>query len=132
MNGYKDGAALIGRIALALIFIASGFDKLMGFGGTTGYIAAQGVPLPQVAAAIAVVIELGGGLAILAGWMTRWAALALIVFLIVISPIFHNFWSMAGEERMINQIMFMKNLSILGGFLVLYAFGPGRYSIDKA
>jgi putative oxidoreductase len=132
MNGYKDGAALIGRIALALIFIASGFDKLMGFDGTVGYIKGQGVPLPEVAAAIAVVIELGGGLAILAGWMTRWAALALIVFLIVISPIFHNFWSMSGEDRMINQIMFMKNLSILGGFLVLYAFGPGRYSIDKA
>jgi putative oxidoreductase len=132
MNAYKDGAALIGRIALALIFIASGFDKLTGFADTVGYIKGQGVPLPEVAAAIAVLIELGGALAIFAGWMTRWAALTFIVFLIVISPIFHNFWSMVGDERMINQIMFMKNLSILGGFLVLFAFGPGRYSVDKA
>jgi putative oxidoreductase len=77
------------------------------------------------------VIELGGGLAIVAGWRTRWAALALAVFLIVISPIFHNFWAMQGEEQMMNQAMFMKNVSMLGGFLLLYAFGPGKYSVDK-
>ena len=132
MNEPRHGIALIGRIALALIFIVAGFQKLMGFGGTVEYIARQGVPLPQVAAGIAVAIELGGGLAVLAGWMTRLAALALIVFLIVITPIFHNFWAMAGEMRMINQIMFMKNLSIAGGFLILLAFGPGRYSVDKS
>src|SRR5215470_11488603 len=110
MHGQNDFAALIGRIALALIFITSGFSKLTGFAGTAGYIASKGVPLPEVAAGIAVLIELGGGLAIMAGWMTRWVAAAIIVFLIVISPIFHNFWTMEGAARMTNQIMFMKNV----------------------
>jgi putative oxidoreductase len=131
MNGQKDVAALIGRIALALIFVTSGFSKLTHFGETVGGIAGQGVPLPNVAAAIAVVVELGGGLAVLAGWMTRWIALAIVVFLIVITPIFHGYWSGAEAERMTNEIMFWKNVSILGGFLLLFAFGPGRYSVDK-
>ena len=131
MNGQKDVVALIGRIALALIFITSGFSKLTEFGGTVGEIADHGVPLPYVAAVIAIVIELGGGLAVLVGWMTRSAALAIVVFLIVITPIFHGYWSGAEAERMVNQIMFWKNVSMLGGFLLLFAFGPGRYSIDE-
>ena len=61
---------------------------------------------------------------------TRWAALAYVAFLIVITPIFHNFWTMQGAERMANNINFMKNVTILGGFLLLYAFGPGKYSVD--
>jgi len=132
MNGQKDGVALIGRIALAAIFVLSGLQKLVDFTGTASMIAGAGVPLPTVAAAVAVVIELGGGLAIFAGWMTRVAALAIVVFLIIVSPIFHNFWTMGGEERMINQVMFLKNVSMLGGFLLLMAFGPGRYSVDKS
>jgi len=132
MNGQKDGVALIGRIALAAIFVLSGLQKLVDFTGTVTMIAGAGVPLPMVAAAVAVVIELGGGLAIFAGWMTRVAALAIVVFLIIVSPIFHNFWTMEGEARMMNQIMFLKNVSMLGGFLLLMAFGPGRYSVDKS
>ena len=132
MNGQKDGVALIGRIALAAIFVLSGLQKLIDFTGTASMIAGAGVPLPTVAAALAIVIELGGGLAIFAGWMTRVAALAIVVFLIIVSPIFHNFWTMEGEARMMNQIMFLKNVSMLGGFLLLMAFGPGRYSVDKS
>ena len=132
MNGQKDGVALIGRIALAAIFVLSGLQKLVDFTGTVTMIAGAGVPLPMVAAAVAVVIELGGGLAIFAGWMTRVAALAIVVFLIIVSPIFHNFWTMEGEARMMNQVMFLKNVSMLGGFLLLMAFGPGRYSVDKS
>lgn len=132
MNGQKDGVALIGRIALAAIFVLSGLEKLVDFTGTASMIAGAGVPLPTVAAAVAVVIELGGGLAIFAGWMTRVAALAIVVFLIIVSPIFHNFWTMEGEARMMNQVMFLKNVSMLGGFLLLMAFGPGRYSVDKS
>jgi putative oxidoreductase len=131
MNGQKDGVALIGRIALALIFITSGFSKLTHFAGAAGSIADHGVPLPYVAAMIAIIIELGGGLAILTGWMTRWAAMAIVVFLIVITPIFHGYWSGPEAARMTNEIMFWKNVSMLGGFLLLFAFGPGRYSVDE-
>jgi putative oxidoreductase len=132
MNAQKDWAALLGRILLALMFVISGYGKLTGFDGTAGYIGSKGLPMPQVLAAVAVLIELGAGLAIIIGWKTRWAALAFIVFLIVISPIFHNFWAAPAEQMMAQQINFMKNLTILGGMLVLFAFGPGRYSLDKS
>jgi putative oxidoreductase len=69
--------------------------------------------------------------AILVGWKTRWAALALVVFLIVITPIFHGFWAASADQAMGQQINFMKNASILGGMLLLFAFGPGRYSVDR-
>jgi putative oxidoreductase len=132
MNGQKDWAALLGRILLAAIFVMSGLGKISGFEGTAGYIAAKGLPLPQVLTVIAIVIEVGGAAAVLAGWKTRWAALALSVFLIVITPTFHNFWAVPPEQMMEQQINFLKNVSILGGMLLLLAFGPGRYSVDKA
>ena len=132
MNVQKDWAALLGRIVLAVIFVVSGFGKLTGFDGTTGYIASKGLPMPQLLAAVSILIELGGGLAVIIGWKTRWAALAFIVFLIVITPIFHNYWAVPQEQMMGQQINFMKNLSMLGGFLLLLGFGPGRYSLDRA
>ncbi len=132
MNVQKDWAELLGRIVLAVIFVVSGFGKLTGFAGTAGYIASQGLPMPQLLAAVSILIELGGGLAVIIGWKTRWAALAFIVFLIVITPIFHNYWAAPQEQMMAQQINFMKNLSMLGGFLLLLGFGPGRYSLDRA
>ncbi|HSS71345.1 MAG TPA: DoxX family protein [Casimicrobiaceae bacterium] len=132
MNAQKDWAALVGRILLSILFIISGFEKISGFEGTAASIAGHGLPFSQVLAAGAIVIELGGGLAVLAGWKTRWVALALIVFMIVITPIFHNFWSAPPAQAMNQQINFMKNVSILGGIFLLLAFGPGRYSLDRA
>ena len=132
MNGQKDWAALLGRILLAGIFVISGFGKITGFEGTVSEIASKGLPLPQVLAVIAILIEFVGGLAIAAGWKTRWAALAFIVFMIVITPIFHGYWAAPPDQVMDQQINFMKNVSILGGSLLLFAFGPGRYSVDKA
>ena len=132
MNAQKDWAALLGRILLAGIFVVSGLEKITGFEGTAGHIAAKGLPLSQVLTAIAILFECGGGLAILAGWKTRWAALALVVFLIVITPIFHAYWAAPPEQMLNQQVNFLKNVSILGGILLLFAFGPGRYSVDKA
>jgi len=131
MSGQRDWAALIGRILLCILFIESGFGKIGGFEGTAGYIASRGLPFPQVLAAMSILVELGGGLAVLIGWKTRWVALVLIVFMIVITPIFHNFWSAPAATAMSQQINFMKNVSILGGIFLLLAFGPGRYSADK-
>ncbi len=123
--------ALAGRILLAAIFVISGFGKISGFDGVAGYIASKGLPMPQVLAAITVAIELGGGLLLLIGLKARWVALLFVVFLVIITPIFHNFWSADAAQAMDQQIHFMKNVSILGGFLLLYAFGPGRYSVDR-
>ena len=132
MKGQNDFAALLGRILLAAVFIPSGFSKIMDFSGTVGYIAGEHLPLPALAAAIAILIELGGGLMIIAGWKTRWVALATIVFMIVITPIFHNFWSAPEADKMMQQLNFVKNLGILGGIFLLFAFGPGRFSVDRS
>ena len=130
MEKSQDLIALIGRIAVAILFVTSGWGKMMDFGGTAGFIASNGIPLPQVATAITIVVELGLGLAIALGWQTRSAAAVIALWLIPTTFIFHNFWSAPAAEVMMQQINFMKNVSIFGAMLLLVAFGPGRYSLD--
>ena len=131
MNDEKSWAVLVGRMLLALLFVLSGFGKIPGFEGTAANIASQGLPMPHVLTVLAILFELGGGIAIVLGWKTRWAAGALILFTIVITPIYHRFWGVPPEVAADQHIHFMKNVSILGGLLILFAFGPGRYSMDK-
>ncbi|XVJ69057.1 MAG: DoxX family protein [Rhizobacter sp.] len=122
--------ALIGRVLLALMFVLAGISKIGGFDGTVGFIASKGLPLPSLLAVATIALELLGGLALMVGWQTRWAALALALFTLVASVIFHNFWALPAEQQMVQQLMFMKNLSVAGGMLVLSAFGAGAYSLD--
>ena len=123
--------ALIGRILLGSIFVISGWLKLVGFAGTAGLIGSKGLPMPEILAAGSVLIELGGGLALVTGVKARWAALAIALFTVVITPIFHNFWAAPAAQAMIQQINFEKNVAIIGGMLMVIAFGLGRYSFDK-
>jgi len=127
----NDTAALVGRALLAALFIWSGAGKLAGFAGTAGYIASKGLPMPEVLAALSIFAELGGGLALLFGFRARWAALMLAVFIAVITPIFHNFWAVPEAQVMMQKINFGKNLAIIGGMLMVFAFGPGRFRIDR-
>ena len=129
-NTLQNPLALLGRILLALIFITSGFGKIGGFDGVVGYIASKGLPMPAVVAALTILIELGGGLAIAFGFMTRWAALALAVFSLLAGLIFHAYWAVPADQVMNMQINFWKNVAIAGGFLALAAFGPGAISVD--
>lgn len=125
-----DVSALMGRLLLAYVFLPAGWSKLVGFAGTVGYITSKGVPLPEVAAALAVAIELGLGLALLVGFQTRWAAFGLAIFVAVITPIFHNYWAMPEAQQMMQKLLFNKNLGIIGGLLAFTAFGAGRLSVD--
>ena len=131
MNKPLDGLALLGRVLLSVIFVISGEHKIADFSSTAGYIASKGLPAAQALAALTIAVELGGGLLLLLGWKARWAALAIAVFTVLAALFFHNFWTMSGPEAMNNQIHFMKNLAITGGMLMVAAFGPGRFSIDK-
>jgi len=131
MKNQSDALALVGRILLGLIFVLSGFQKLMSFSGLAANIAGKGLPMPEVLAVLTVAIELGAGLLLVVGWKARWAALLLFLFIIPVSLTFHNFWTMEGTQAAMNKVQFMKNLSIMGGMLLAAAFGPGRYSIDK-
>jgi len=127
----NDVAALLGRILLAFMFVVAGWGKLTGFAGTVGYVSSAHIPMPEVATALALAVELGGGLMLALGWKARWAALALAGFTLVASLAFHDFWHMAGAEAMTNQLFFFKNVAVVGGMLMVFAFGPGRLSVDK-
>lgn len=121
----NDAAKLIGRILLSLMFILAGWSKVTGYAGTQGYMASAGVPgalLPVV-----ILVELGCGLLVLVGYQTRLAALALAGFTLAATVLFHMNWA-----QPMQQLIFMKNLSVAGGFLVLFAAGAGRFSVDKA
>ena len=135
MNAYttspaQDSVTLIGRALLAWLFIPAGWGKLLGFSGVAGYIASKGVPFPEVCAALAIAAELGLGILLLVGWQARWAALGLALFVAVITPIFHNYWLVEGAQQMMQKQAFWKNVAVVGGLLVVTAFGPGRISID--
>jgi putative oxidoreductase len=80
---------------------------------------------------LAVIIELGAGLLLVVGWKARWAAFLLFLFVIPVSLVYHNFWTMEGAQAAMNKIQFLKNVSIMGGMLLVTAFGPGRYSVDQ-
>ena len=129
-NGYQNPTVLVGRILLGLIFVLSGAGKIFGFDGAVGYIAAKGLPLPQIVAVLTICMELGGGLMLVFGFYTRWAAIGLAVFTVLAALIFHNFWAATEAMRMSQQNNFMKNLSIAGGMLVLAVYGPGALSLD--
>ena len=122
---------LFGRIFLSLIFIVSGFGKLLDFGGTAGYMETYGIPMPSLLLVFAILFELGGGALLLIGFQARLAALALVVFTVLATLIFHDFWSLAGAEREMQFINFMKNLSMIGGLLLVVGFGSGPLSLDR-
>lgn len=126
----QNPLSLAARVLLALLFIPAGISKITGFAGTAGYIGSVGLPLPELGAVIAIVIEAGAGLALLVGLGTRWAALALAVFTVLASIFFHAFWALPAEQQMMQQLMFMKNIAITGGLLALVAFGAGGWSLD--
>jgi putative oxidoreductase len=126
----RDAVVLLGRALVAYLFIPGGWAKLTGFSGTVAYIASQGVPMPEVAAAIAVAAELGLGLLLLLGWQTRWVAFGLALFVAVITPIFHGYWNAPAAARTMQKINFDKNLAVVGGLLALSTFGAGRWSLD--
>lgn len=125
-----NAMALLGRILLALVFLLSGIGKLRGFDGTMAYISSAGLPLPGVLAALALALEIVAGVALILGYRTRWAALALAAFTLVAAFLFHNFWSMPEQAQVMQQIMFLKNLAIAGGLLMVAAYGPGAWSVD--
>jgi putative oxidoreductase len=128
----KTSAPLVvaARLLLALMFILAGFSKFTGLEGTAGYIASKGLPLATLLAFGAATLELVGGLALALGLKARWAAGALALFTLFATFVFHNFWAMPADQAFVNQLMFMKNLSVIGGLLMVVSFGAGPASID--
>ena len=122
--------ALIARILLALMFVLAGLSKFGNLSGTAGYIGSKGLPLPMLLAIATAVLEVVGGLAIVVGYRARIAGLVLALFTLLASLLFHDFWSLPADQQMVQQLMFMKNISVAGGLLLLAAFGAGGLSLD--
>ncbi|EOL9071831.1 DoxX family protein [Cronobacter turicensis] len=124
MKKFEDAGVLVARILMPILFIVSGWGKITGYAGTQQYMEAMGVPgfiLPLV-----VLLEFGGGLAIVFGFLTRTTALITAVFTLLTAFLFHSNFAEG-----VNSIMFMKNFSIAGGYLLLVLMGPGAYSLDR-
>jgi putative oxidoreductase len=130
LDELQNPLALAGRVLLALLFLPAGIGKLTGFAGAVGYISSVGLPLPQAAAALAIVVEVGGGLALIAGYRTRVVAIVLAVFTLVASFFFHNYWALPANEQMMPHLLFAKNIAVVGGLLTLAAWGAGAWSLD--
>lgn len=126
----QNPLSLVGRLLLAMLFLPAGIAKIGGYAGTVGYIASKGLPLPEVGALVAIVVEVGGGLALIAGFGTRFAALGLALFTLAASVVFHNYWALPVDQQMVQQLMFFKNIAVIGGLLTLAAWGAGAWSLD--
>lgn len=123
-------AAVVGRLLLALMFVLAGLDKFGNLAGTAGYIASKGLPLPQLLAFATAALEVAGGLLLIVGFQARQSALALAGFTLLATLLFHDFWSLPADQQMMQQLMFMKNISIVGGLLMVAALGAGPASVD--
>lgn len=128
---HHDWAMLLGRFLISLIFILSGFEKIPGFSHTAATMATKGLPFPGLLLVLAIIIELGGGIMLLIGWHARLAALVIFLYLIPVTAVFHNFWAAPPAQAQEQQINFLKNLSIMGAMLYIFAAGPGRYHVGR-
>lgn len=131
LDGWRDEVLLVARILLVILFVLFGYFKLIGFAGTVAEMASASLPIPMVAAAVTVILEFFVGIAILVGFFTRPLALLLAAYTLATAFIGHRYWTMTGTAHVANMINFYKNVSIMGGFVLLALTGPGRYSIDR-
>ena len=125
-------ASLAGRIMIATIFLMSAVgNKIPNFSGVATYMASEGVPMPQLMLVGGIVFLIVGSLSVIAGYRTQVGAGLLLVFLILATYFFHDFWNFEGPEQQQQMIQFMKNLSLMGTMVFLIANGPGLFSVDR-
>lgn len=130
MTRSQQYIALGARVLMTFIFFYSGISKITGWEGTSKFMAAQGMPLVPLFLVGAIALNLVGGLSVLLGYRARWGAVLLVAFLVPTTFIFHDFWALEGSAASAQVIQFVKNLSLLGGLLMVIAFGAGPLSFD--
>jgi len=126
----RDVILLLGRIALGAIFVKSGLQKLLALGAFAASLASRGVPQSSMWAVVGATVEFVGGILIVTGLRTREASLLMVLFVIVATGISHRYWEFADAARRLQESQFFKNLSIIGGFVLLFATGSGRFGLD--
>lgn len=130
-NTIQNPLNFAARLLMVALFLPAGVGKLTGFAGTVGYISSVGLPFPTLAAAVAAIVEIVGSLALLAGFGTRIAALVLAAFTLVASFFFHNYWGVPADQAFMQQLLFFKNIAVVGGLLAIAANGAGAWSLDS-
>jgi len=130
INGVNDQVILAARLFLAALFLIFGWRKLWDYSGTVKQLVQDGAPLPVLAAAVAIFMELPVAFAVAVGAFTRPAAVLMALYTLGASLIEHRYWTTTGADHLASMEAFYKNLSIIGGFLLLHITGPGKYSID--
>lgn len=123
-------APLLARVMLSWLFLYSAYGKLTDWSGYVAYMSAKGMPFASLFLAGTIVFLLVGGVSVLVGYKARIGSLPLLVFLLPTTLIFHNFWAFDGAEQQTQLINFMKNVAIMGGVLMVTAFGSGPLSLD--
>jgi putative oxidoreductase len=130
INNINNELILAARLLLATLFLIFGWRKLRDYSGTVSQIVQLGAPLPMLAAAIAIFMELPVALAVAVGAFTRTAALLLVLYALGTALIGHRYWTLTGADQVDSMDGFYKDLSIMGGFLLLYITGAEKYSLD--
>ena len=130
MNKYESILNLLGRIAIAALFLPAGLNKLMGMEGVTSYFTSLGLPVVAVLVWVVIAIEVLGGVALILGYKTRLVAIGLAIFTVLASIVGHAFWAAPVDAAFIAQLLFFKNMAVTGGLLILASSGAGSISID--
>ena len=130
INDINDGVILAARLFLATLFLIFGWRKLRDYSGTVSQMVQDRLPMPVLATAVAIFMELPVAFAVAVGAFTRPSAVLLALYTLGTSLIEHRYWTATGSDRLASMEGFYKNLSIMGGFLLLYITGAGKYSID--
>lgn len=127
---YENALNLVGRLLIVALFLPAGLSKIAGFEGTVGYFTSLGMSAPTLGVIVAIITEVLGGIALLVGFQTRIVAVLLAVFTLAASITGHAFWAAPADAAFIAQLLFFKNIAVIGGLLVLASSGAGKFSID--
>ena len=130
MNTYQSALNLVGRLLIVALFLPAGLGKIAGFEGTLGYFASLGIPAPVFALVVTILIEVLGSIALLVGFQTRIVAVIMAIFTLAAAVTGHAYWAAPADAAFIAQLLFFKNIAVMGGLLVLASAGAGGLSID--
>jgi putative oxidoreductase len=130
MKTAQNLSNLFGRLLIVALFLPAGLSKLMNFEGTLGYFNSLGMPAPSLALVIAIVVEILGAIALIVGFHTRLVAIVLAIFTFAATLLGHAFWAVPAEQAFVTQLLFFKNIAVIGGLFVLASSGAGKFSID--
>jgi putative oxidoreductase len=130
MKQIQNALNLVGRLLVVALFLPAGLSKITGFAATVGYFGFLGIPAPTLAVVATIALEVLGSIALLVGYQTRVTAIVLAIFTLAASIAGHAFWAAPADQAFVAQLLFFKNVAVMGGLLVLASAGAGQWSVD--